>query len=99
MTGAVLIATLILATRTGAMMMIIATRITSRIIAIITTIAINLRKLETVDAMLNTAPSSDRARIENRPEVEPSLTSTALRYRLSAASFSAELAGGAIVLK
>jgi hypothetical protein len=53
-----------------------------------------------VDARLNTAPSSDWARIENRPEVEPSLTSAAFNYRLSTAFLSAELAvGGAIVVK
>ena len=96
MTGAILIATRILATRIGATTMIV-TRITIRIIATITTIILNLRKLETVDVMLNTAPSSDWASIENRPEVEPSLTSTALPYRLSTASFSAELADGTIL--
>jgi len=98
MIGAVLIATRILATRIGAMTMI-ATRITIRIIAGITTIILKLTKVESVDAMLNPAPSSDRARIENCPEVEPSLASAAFRYRLSTASFSAELAGGTIALK
>jgi hypothetical protein len=60
MTGAVLIATLILATRIGAMTMIV-TRIAIPIIAGITTIILKLTKLESVDAILNPAPSSDRA--------------------------------------
>jgi hypothetical protein len=99
MTAAILIATLIHATRIGAMTMIVI-RITNRIIAIIATITLKLTKLESVDAMLNTAPSSHRARIEIRPEVEPSLTSTTFRYRLSIVYLSAELAaGGKIVLK